>query len=657
MKIQSVRIENLRSFEDETIVFDDYTCFVGSNGSGKSTVLTALNIFFREKENSVVDLTKLSEEDFHNRDTSKIIRITVTFTDLNEKAQQDFSHYYRQGKLIIFSEAKFDSDSQLAPVIQYGQRMGIPDFKPFFKAEDEKKLISELKKIYEGFKEKFSDLDSATTKPTMIEALRKYEVDHVKLCEPINSDAQFYGFSGGVNLLSRHVQWVYVPAVKDASSEEQEGGSTALSQLLKRTVRATINFTKGIEEIHSKAKQSYQILLDSNQEALNGISKSLQKRLTDWAHPGVSLRLEWQQDPDRSVKVDPPLAGIITGEGGFEGKKLARFGHGLQRSYLLALLQELAGIEDENNPLLILACEEPELYQHPPQARHLAAVFQKLSKQNSQIIISTHSPYFVIGKDFENVRLVRRETTNGCSQVKKVSMEDLSSTIEKARGDPYTIDTSGEIPKIHQILQPAVNEIFFTPVLILVEGLEDVAYIATYLSLMEKWDEFRRFGCHIVPVGGKFNLIIPYTVAQLMAIPTFIVFDSDGQVTNPSAKSKHEKNNLTLLKLSGIKEPEAFPADNFWRDNLTIWHSEISEVIDGEMATEEKEKWEAIKNQIHDKYGRVGNLNKNSLFIADTLSEAWKQNIKSSSLEKLCNSILDFASDVDQSKNKESLKI
>lgn len=43
--IESVRIENFRSFKDETINFGTYTCFVGSNGSGKSTVLNALNVF------------------------------------------------------------------------------------------------------------------------------------------------------------------------------------------------------------------------------------------------------------------------------------------------------------------------------------------------------------------------------------------------------------------------------------------------------------------------------------------------------------------------------------------------------------------------------------------------------------------------------------
>ena len=43
MKIREIRIQNFRSFDDETIRFDDYTCFVGPNGGGKSNVLTALN--------------------------------------------------------------------------------------------------------------------------------------------------------------------------------------------------------------------------------------------------------------------------------------------------------------------------------------------------------------------------------------------------------------------------------------------------------------------------------------------------------------------------------------------------------------------------------------------------------------------------------------
>ncbi len=56
MKIESVRIENFRSFKDETIFLDDYTCFVGPNGSGKSTIINALNVFFRQYKDTRTSL-------------------------------------------------------------------------------------------------------------------------------------------------------------------------------------------------------------------------------------------------------------------------------------------------------------------------------------------------------------------------------------------------------------------------------------------------------------------------------------------------------------------------------------------------------------------------------------------------------------------------
>ncbi len=98
MKIESIRIKNLRSFADVTVPIDDFTCLVGPNGSGKSTILCAFNVFFRETENASTDLSQLDREDFHRKNTAEPIEITVTFGSLSEEAQKDFSDYYRQGK-------------------------------------------------------------------------------------------------------------------------------------------------------------------------------------------------------------------------------------------------------------------------------------------------------------------------------------------------------------------------------------------------------------------------------------------------------------------------------------------------------------------------------------------------------------------------------
>ena len=315
-------------------------------------------------------------------------------------------------------------------------------------------------------------------------ALREFEAGRPGECELIPSEDQFYGFSKGANRLSKHVQWVYVPAVKDAATEQVETRNSALGKLLARTVRSKANFDDEIETLRKEMQQRYQEILEGNQSVLEDISSALQTRISEWAHPEARLHLQWKQDPGRSVRVEEPLAHILAGEGEFEGE-LARFGHGLQRSYLLALLQELAGADDVAGPTLILACEEPELYQHPPQARHLAATLNTLSQGNAQVIVSTHDPRFVSGQGFEDVRMIRKDTGQRRSQVSHISFNAISQSVAAATGE-RPIKPEGTLATIHQALQPSLNEMFFTRQLILVEGLEDIAYLWSYLHLRKK---------------------------------------------------------------------------------------------------------------------------------------------------------------------------
>lgn len=96
MKIKSISIKNFRIFSEVSVLFEEYAALVGENGAGKSTILAALNVFFRETQDSTIDLIALGEEDFHNKDTTKDIEITVTFDDLSDDAKKDFKSYVRQ---------------------------------------------------------------------------------------------------------------------------------------------------------------------------------------------------------------------------------------------------------------------------------------------------------------------------------------------------------------------------------------------------------------------------------------------------------------------------------------------------------------------------------------------------------------------------------
>lgn len=639
MKLSSVRIQKFRAFEDETIKFDDYTCLVGPNGSGKSTVLYALNIFFRETAESPTNLIELQEEDFHGSETSEPIEITVTFTDLNKEAQRDFADYCRQGQLIVTAKAAYDPETQKATVRQYGERKGMADFRGFFEAEKRGAAVPELKEIYSGIQKERTDLSNATTKQNMIESLHTYEGNHPELGQLIRSEDQFYGFSRGRNRLAKYLQWVFVPAVKDASTEELEAKDTALGKLLARTVRAKVNFDEPLKELRAKTQQEYEKLLAERQGELDDISRSLKQRLEEWAHPDASLTLRWHQDPDKSVRVDEPLAQIIAAEGPFSGK-LARFGHGLQRSYLLALLQELSGSTNDGEPRLILGCEEPELYQHPPQCRHMSQVLQTLSTKDAQVIVSTHSPYFVTGKRFENVRMFRKEPQTSRAKVSHVTYDEIGRIIAEVREHEPPKLPEGTLAKIHQALQPTLNEIFFTNRLVLVEGLEDIAYVTTYLTLMGFDNDIRKAGCHFVATDKKSHMVTPLAIAKQMGIPTFAVFDADGHLEDRDGnREMHKKDNLAVLRLAGVEVPDPFPKDTFWGQNVVMWNSEFSRVVAADFRQDE---WNGYQEEVREKYGHVGNLHKNSLFVADVLEAAWRADRRSPALERLCRAILAF---------------
>ncbi len=580
MKIESVRIENFRSYRDETIFLDNYTCFVGPNGAGKSTVFYALNIFFRQYKDSKSDLSKLTANDFHHKVTLEDIRITVTFKDLSEQAKKDLSDYVRQDKLIVTVVAKYDASTERAEVKQFGNRLEFSDFRVFFEAVKNEKKVNELKEIFSTLQKKYPKLRSASTKGDMAASLQEYEAVNSNKCDLIPSEDQFYGITKGANKLAPHIQWVFIPASKDATEESEESKTSALGQLLARTVRSKISFDEKVTSLRTQTRKQYQALLDAEQSALEDISISLQNRLTSWSHPNISAQVLWKQDPEKSIKIEEPWAYIKIGERGFEGD-LSRFGHGLQRSYMLALLQELALLEDVNAPTLIMGIEEPEIYQHPPQARYLAETLFDLSEKGSQLLLCTHSPLFIPGDNFDKIRIVREGGNPSYTSVNSLSYADLAKELNKS--DEKPLKESGMVAKLYPSLNPVINEMFFCKVLILVEGNEDLAYITSYLMLTGKILDFRRHGCHIVPVDGKSELIKPLAMAKLLNIPAYVVFDADTDKENiqdenkkNSEVPKHKKDNKAIFEIQGHGTENEWPVDHIAKNNLTCWKTNLT---------------------------------------------------------------------------------
>jgi putative ATP-dependent endonuclease of the OLD family len=77
MLIKSISVKNFRCAEKGKLNCGPLTAMVGANGTGKSTYLRALSVFY--------DLSpKLEKRDWYNEEQNNPIEITVTFTDLGQ---------------------------------------------------------------------------------------------------------------------------------------------------------------------------------------------------------------------------------------------------------------------------------------------------------------------------------------------------------------------------------------------------------------------------------------------------------------------------------------------------------------------------------------------------------------------------------------------
>lgn len=616
MKIKSLHIQNFRSIEDQTIPIDQFTCFVGINGAGKSNVLAALNIFFRNFSGNT-NIEKISEDDFHLQNTKEIIKIGVSFENLSDEAKDDFKAYVRQNELTIYCKIKWLDNGDDIEYLHFGSRNVIKAFADFFGSATAGAKVAELKEKYDVVKSTFPELPPAKTKEDMTSSLRNYEELHPDKCELLESTEQFYGWSKGTNRLNKYIQWVFIPAVKDASQEKDESKNSALGQLLQRTIRQKLNFTEDLKQLSEKTLTEYQTIVKSKDDVLTEISSAIQSKLQIWSHKRSRLQIQWNSEDKKSVQIAEPNAEFKLGEDDFLGD-VSRIGHGLQRSFILALLQELSDSNaEEKNQTLILGFEEPELYQHPPQIRHMQSVLEKLALAGSQVLITTHNPLLVSNERYESVRRVCK--TNGKTTFKMASLQIISDMLGSALETQQ--DTQSSIlAKICQIMLPTLNEIYFCKSAILVEGIEDLAYLSSAIVLENKYDLFRNSGCTIIVCGGKTNISRPLAICLQLGIPAFVIFDSDSDC-KPDKKEKNIRDNKCLLKLLSEEIPDYLPTANIFNKKYVMWSPNITKTTKAEYGEVE---WASLQEKIREENNLISEIKeKNTMLISKTLEEVY----------------------------------
>ncbi|WP_273522177.1 AAA family ATPase [Rhodosalinus sediminis] len=620
MFIKSLHISHFRGVANASVDFVGYNVLVGANGAGKSTVLQALNFFFGEMQ-------AYSESDFFNRDTSKPIEVTVTFRKLGDEEIKDFSHYVREGELRIIAQLR-STDAGKFEFRRFGERLVYPEFRPFF--ELPKTPATQRRDEYKRLAGLHDKLPKQSSVAAMEAALREYEESiPAENKEIARSGDEFFGISRGADKLSKYVTWVYVPAVKDAATEGEEAKNSHLGKLLQRTVRSAMNYQGEIEKISTDAREAYQKLLEGQQHHLKDLQDKLNQRLAESVTSKAGLEIQWQAS-DKSVTVSEPTAAVSLFDGSFQGQ-VANFGHGLQRAFLLSLLQELASYGAEQQPTLILGCEEPELYQHPPQARHLARVLRNLSERGAQVVLTSHSPYFV---DIESVSGIKRFRRREHVECIARNLADITEEYN-AHFQDVERQVDAVTAKLSTHLHPRASEIFFSDFAIFVEGSSDAAVIESYLKASGQFEKYVSLGCNVIECGGKSSLLWMILLANNFAIPYFAVFDLDGYEAHEQRKNRHEADNKVILSLLGCDADEPFPKEGLRTGIARGWPNTIEEILNEDFGAYAEQCWNFGKSKV----GFIRDK-KNPIFYAACVERAMQLGSQMPKIAELCGDIL-----------------
>jgi putative ATP-dependent endonuclease of the OLD family len=426
------------------------------------------------------------------------------------------------------------------------------------------------------------------------------------------------------SLIDQCVRMVLIPAAADMPNEVGASGrGSVLNALIGRLVDAS-----GSAALQQWEERHRGEIDELNRQMKEGIKTSIaahESRVNGWLSdlvPDANLEFDttiapWKLKPDASVRTTVRLDGAKN--------DVSRQGHGVQRAVMMAVFQSLvadgsarvknhdavidtsSASEDDvrsqgaDGPSLIIGIEEPEIYQHPVRARSFARVLAKLcaSSSGSQVILATHSPYFVRPDQFGSLR--RFGLRHCAAKVRSTSIAKVAET---------SGCTERQVAKFVQKYLPLTfSEGYFAEAVVLVEGETDKVVVEAVADLLDQ--SLDSFGIAVLDVSGKKNFRIPFALLTALHVPVYVVVDGDAlgagrkYADNQArqAESHESHRNDTNAILGWLPEanvphlsPYTFGDPTFVGDRYAVWQDDI----ESELST-----WATFAGALDEHHGRL----------------------------------------------------
>lgn len=504
MKIQKIIIDNYRGVNIPTeITLNDFTCIVGKNDAGKSTILKALDIFLNDSNVSVDDRNIYSQNDIISVEVAFLCNgeeITIdeaiksTFTEeelvdsdglLHIKKTWDTTQKTIKPKVYIKRKKYEQDDFLLIPeknLMQLCQKNNIATIKGNGEEYNNREKRTKLREHYQVNNFAFSYVYEEF--PTSGQTRLKKISDAYKSLQP-----SFEFFRADSSL-------------SDADTSVQKYFKDKASRVLKEQVN-----TDDIEEsIRTNIKSSLQTITDKINSVLDEDEQVYAQVDFDWSKL-ISTVFKCRKD-DSNV----PLS--------------AR-GDGFRRITMMSYFEMLAQEKHQDN--MVFGFEEPETFLHPETQKLLYNKLKAMKENGYQVMITTHSPNIVAETDITDIIYVQRQGHNYT-----ISQGEVIA--------PATIVRDLGIKENDSLLRLLDN----IKCLFLLEGPDDVSaftHVAHQYKQAGKVEkDFEELGVLLIPVGGCGSIKhwANYNVITKLNKPYFVLLDSDKTSANEDSPNMKE---------------------------------------------------------------------------------------------------------------------
>ncbi|MET3371232.1 energy-coupling factor transporter ATP-binding protein EcfA2 [Variovorax boronicumulans] len=520
MQLQRLRVKNFKGLRDQAFEPSGFSCLVGENNAGKSSVLQAVVTALKKP-------AQLAASQFYDTTQPVEFEFTLVGVDDGHLARVATENREKIAALVV--------DGALTICLRYalGEKavltvMRLVPTDPRYQDDnvaavfDGKKGAAVADALQEVFPEFAHALQEQPKTATAAKAFLKAQIAQLPAAQQELAERPLpSGIPASITALLPEP--IYIPAVKDLNDELKTTQTTSFGRLLGLLLA---DMTPELQDVDTSLatlnKMLNRIVIDGDvvDQRLNKVQK-LEQRVETFLSENFPTAKVQLHIPPPELKSILNSAQIYIDDGARD--LVDNKGDGIKRSLTFALLQsyvhhleqQRAEVGAENAPSpqpLLFLFEEPELYLHPKSQRVLFNTLAKISKTH-QVVVTTHSPiFFEPGVTASFIRVA-----------KKLAHPKPEGVLYPVRFDL----NPGEAETFRLARFEHADAGFFSRRVVLFEGESDDAYCRHVAKLLDAAWDFEHHNIALLRVSGKGNFKKFRDFFEAFGIEVKVVADLD----------------------------------------------------------------------------------------------------------------------------------